>query len=316
MRMSIEKVKFLASKHSPEILLGVGITAVIGGVVLACQRSRRLDRMAEAYVDDVETIKSESDCIIFNCDVEPVDEEERNEMMKRDPNDPEVIKIEKEERRAIRRLKAEFALEYVRMYAAPVILIGGGLGLIIYGNRILNKRNAQLLAAYGALEETLKEYRSRVRERYGEKIENDIFTGRTYETITDEVVDENGKKKKVKTEVPGLTDSISTYADIFDVDTSTEYYKSFEMNRTFLRCQQNSANDKLRRDGFLFLNAVREMLGMHPTSTGAVCGWILPKDGEIPEGDDFVDFGMVEDSENGRILLNFNCQGLIYDKID
>jgi hypothetical protein len=90
----------------------------------------------------------------------------------------------------------------------------------------------------------------------------------------------------------------------------------------FLRQVQNYANDLLRMRGHVFLNEVFSELGLSHTRAGAVVGWRWNKD----SGDDYIDFGIwkgrgeeVKDFFNGRegaILLDFNVDGVIADKID
>lgn len=316
MKFSIEKVKFLLSKHSPEIWLGAGITVVIGGVVYACHKSRSLNDMCESYDCEKELIASERDETVREIIPDAVDPASVVPAdMDNDEDRNIVIAADKIAKRALLKLRAEFALEYVRMYAPAVVMMGTGFAMIIYGHQILNKRNLALVSAYATLEEAFNAYRDRVRQRYGDQIEDDIYTGKEYKTVTSTVEGEDGKKKKVKEEIPIVTDPVSQYARFFDEASTREWFKSFDTNHTFLMCQQNAANDKLRRDGFLLLNTVYEMLGLEPSPTGAICGWVLPEDGEPPEGDDYVDFGMIDDRENNRILLNFNCQGMMYDKI-
>jgi len=67
----------------------------------------------------------------------------------------------------------------------------------------------------------------------------------------------------------------------------------------------------------VFLNEVYDMLGIERSSAGQVVGWL--REGE---GDGHIDFGMFEavnrDFVNGwerSILLDFNVDGVIYDKI-
>lgn len=62
------------------------------------------------------------------------------------------------------------------------------------------------------------------------------------------------------------------------------------------------------------------MLGFEHSQAGSVVGWVISKD-----GDNFVDFGIYDySSEKARdfvngyersILLDFNVDGVIYDKI-
>ena len=89
----------------------------------------------------------------------------------------------------------------------------------------------------------------------------------------------------------------------------------------FLRRQQDAANDRLKSDGYLFLNDVYEMLGFPKTKAGQMVGWIY--DEKNPNGDNFVDFGIYDISKpanskfvNGyerSIILDFNVDGVILD---
>jgi hypothetical protein len=64
------------------------------------------------------------------------------------------------------------------------------------------------------------------------------------------------------------------------------------------------------------------MLGIDRSKAGSVVGWVITKEGT---GDNFIDFGVFDgdnprarDFVNGRegsILLDFNVDGVIYDKI-
>lgn len=100
---------------------------------------------------------------------------------------------------------------------------------------------------------------------------------------------------------------------IFD-ENSVCWSPTPEYNRVFLQCQQNYANDLLRARGHIFLNEIHDMLGVPRTGNGAVCGWI----------DNPVDFGIFNQdgikrdllTDDGVIHLEFNVDGVIYDKID
>ena len=91
----------------------------------------------------------------------------------------------------------------------------------------------------------------------------------------------------------------------------------------FLRARQNWFNDKLKADGYLFLNDVYDELGIPRTKPGQIVGWIYNENN--PVGDNYVDFGMYDvnyeparDFINGHecnILLDFNVDGPILDLI-
>ena len=110
----------------------------------------------------------------------------------------------------------------------------------------------------------------------------------------------------------------SPYARFFD-SCSSNWQKNAELNRNFLVCQQNWANDMLRARGHLFLSEVYDMLGIERSRESAIVGWILGN------GDDFVDFGVFDDDihagllfvngDEPSVILDFNVDGIIWDKI-
>ena len=91
----------------------------------------------------------------------------------------------------------------------------------------------------------------------------------------------------------------------------------------FLKHQMNHANELLKCRGHVFLNEVYDMIGIPRTKAGQIVGWIY--DEKNPVGDNFIDFGIFDETKqksidfvNGyerTILLDFNVDGVIYDKI-
>ena len=114
----------------------------------------------------------------------------------------------------------------------------------------------------------------------------------------------------------------SDYARFFDVG-NPNWEKDSEYNLMFLKRQQAYANDKLKANGYLFLNEVYDMLGIPKSKAGQVVGWIY--DPENGSGDNYVDFGIynvnreaARDFVNGyerTILLDFNVDGNIWEKM-
>ena len=111
----------------------------------------------------------------------------------------------------------------------------------------------------------------------------------------------------------------SVYARFFD-EYSPQWTAYPEQNLVFLKHTESMMNDMLLAKKHVFLNEVYDALGIERTSAGAVVGWVLNGD-----GDNFISFGMYDfDSERGRafingnehsILLDFNVDGVIFDKI-
>ena len=89
-----------------------------------------------------------------------------------------------------------------------------------------------------------------------------------------------------------------------------------------MRCHEQYATDKLRSQGYLFLNDVYKDLGFRPTREGAIVGWVLDPDSD--KSDTYVDFGVFESQRleaknfvNGyeaAVVLDFNVDGPILDR--
>lgn len=284
---SIGRTGLILKKYSPEILTGVGIATGVAAGVMAVKATLNVEPVLDnvkANLEKVEYIKANTE------DFDP-----------------------KYEANLKGRVYGKGVVELTKLYWPALSLGTASIACIIGAHGIMKKRNAALVVAYNALEKTFVEYRDRVSEKVGEDVEADIRLGFREE----EVVDEESGKKKVVTHVDPM--GVSQYARFFD-ELSQYWDKNAEYNLLFLRAQQQYANDRLQARGHLFLNEVYEALGIPHTQAGAVVGWVISKD-----GDNFVDFGIYDlENEKARefvngveraILLDFNVDGVIYDKI-
>ena len=136
--------------------------------------------------------------------------------------------------------------------------------------------------------------------------------------ITIEEYDEENELKGEKS-MDDSRESVSEYARFFD-ESCPAWNKSSEYNLMFLKLQQQYANDKLKKQGYLFLNEVYDLLGIPRSRAGAVVGWVYDKDNPI--GENSVDFDLFADRNhnfiNGyerKVLLDFNVDGCIFDKL-
>jgi hypothetical protein len=278
----------LAQKNSPGLLFGAGVVGMVGSTVLACRATLKMEELlweAKGKLHTAKTLKHQE-------------------------------YSDKDRSRDITLIHVQTGVKIVRLYS-PAIIVGGlSIAALTKSHNILNQRNAALTAAYAALEKGFKEYRERVVEKYGEEADRNL----RYGTQQVEVTDPETKKKKIVTRVSQNTPSI--YARFFD-PTSTSWSRDPEYNLIFLKCQQNYANDMLHARGHVFLNEVYDMLGIPRSKAGAVVGWILTPDGQT---DNFINFGVFDDKSEkardfvngyeGAILLDFNVDGIIYDRID
>jgi hypothetical protein len=202
----------------------------------------------------------------------------------------------------------------VKLYA-PTIIVGSlSVLALTKSHNILQNRVAGLTAAYAALESSYGRYRQNVVDKFGEGVDKELYedSGKV-----DRINPETGKKEKVDVVGEGHA---SPYAKLFDETTSKRWSHVPEQNQFFITCQQNYANDLLRAQGHVFLNEVYDLLGLERTKEGSVVGWVAEGD-----GDGYIDFGVFENNlftgkqfvtgNAGSVWLDFNVDGIIYDKI-
>lgn len=273
-------------KNSPHIFFTVGVVGAVGATILACRATLKLSDTLDEIQHDLDSVKEfkHSNTLAL----EPYQEEQSLDSL-------------------YVYLKASGRI--AKLYA-PAIIVGGVSIAFLTGSHVqLSRRNAALMAAYAALQQMFEEYRERVKADVGEEHEKDIYHG----TQTKVLTDEDGNERNIRTAGPL---GYSIYAKFFD-EVSPNWQKDPEFNRMYIQCQQKYANDLLRSRGHVFLNEVYDMLGIDRTTAGSVVGWVMNG-----EGDNYISFGVFE-MENAAfingyersILLDFNVDGIIYDKI-
>lgn len=295
------KLKLKLEKYAPDICIVGGIALVVVSAVYACKKTIDAHEILEEATQDLNDIKYNEDTAKGN---------------------PEFNAKEARHDRLV--VYRNAGIELAKCYGPSVVGGAVGIGLILKGNSIQNERNAALTSAYAGLLANYQAYRSMVKQEIGEDKERDIYAGMTRENI--EYVDEDGKTKKEKNAAVIHDDGSghSQYSRVFDA-TSSLWNPSPGRNFETLHLQQTFANNKLRADGYLFLNDVYQMLGFPRTSEGQIVGWVWDPDDE--NRDSHIDFGIfdkayksqiVRDFINGYepcIWLDFNVDGVIYDLI-
>ena len=315
MTRTFHKAGLQLKKHSPEILIVTGVIGTVASAVMACKATTKIDEVLGETKDKLSIIdQSAENGYVMN------------------PSTGEVVPYtEEDHKKDTTIVYGQTGLKFAKLYGPSVALGAISLTCILTSHNIMRKRNVALAAAYATEHLGFKEYRGRLIERFGKELDKELkynIKAKEVDAVkVDEngnpVVDENGEvqteKKTIHTAGPNYA---SDYARFFD-EYCNGWTRDAEYNLMFLRQQQNWANEKLKRDGYLFLNDVYEMLGIQKTKAGQIVGWVYDE-GNV-YGDNYVDFGIYDlyneqarDFVNGReksILLDFNVDGNILDMI-
>ena len=300
----INKVKFNVVKHSPEILMGIGIAGIVTSTVLACRSTLKVQEILDYKEKNMNNIKEVLD-------------EGREDYTEEDARKDKTI------------IMTTTAIRMMKLYIPSVIIGAGSIACLLQSHNVMRNRNAGLAAALAATTESFKQYRERVTAKYGDEVDKEMRYG-----IKKEKKEKDGKKTKEDIVVGCDEKELSGYARYFN-ESNINWTDDPQFNMMFLRQNQNWANDKLISQGYLYLNDVYDALGFPKTKAGQVVGWVYdPKNNE--RGDNYVDFGIYDlnvrgyrdemandtiaeerqDFINGyrnSILLDFNVDGNIWE---
>lgn len=136
----------------------------------------------------------------------------------------------------------------------PAAIIGVSTIACIFGANILNKRQqAALMSAYALLDKSYKEYRHKIVELYGDKVDEDVLAEIAKDKYDcEEFIDEDDGK------------------ELFFDQFSGRYFRStlFEVQQAEYR-----VNRALVMQDYAYLNDFYEWLGIEPVDYGYKFGW-------------------------------------------
>ena len=158
---SVKIAKIFVSKHSPEILVTVGLIGMGAAIVLVSSETVKAADILEDHKDRVEGLDKEV------C------------------NDKAEIKA----------ANKDTVIALAKTYWPGVLVFAGSTACILAGFGILRKRYAASVAAYTALNQAYELYRERIREKYGDEADDYGLYGVEYEEISVKN-EETGKKEK------------------------------------------------------------------------------------------------------------------------
>jgi hypothetical protein len=288
----------IAKKYSPEILLVVGLGSGITAGVMAVKASKNSDEIKEDHMDRIENI---------------------HEMIEDDANG-NIVYSKSQQRKDIFEAYMTTGVKYCKLYGPSITMAGISIASILASHGLMQKRYFGMATAFAALSNEYKEYQKRVIADVGEDKHLFYKYGFQEKEEISSTVDENGVTNITSKQVYSVDpNQWSIYAKFFD-ESNPNWVNDASMNRAFIQMIQNQCNDKLRAQGYLFLNDVYQALGMERTVIGQCVGWFY--DAKNPIGDNYVDFGIFNTNQKNRdfvngfeksILLDFNVDGNILD---
>lgn len=307
------KYGYKLKKASPTIMI---VGAAVGGVaatVLACKATIKAQDILAEHNAAVETIHMTKDQI------------EKGEIALGEGESY----TEKDFKNDITATYVQTGLKLAKVYAPAVSLGIASLGCMFGSHHIMSKRNATLTAAYIALDKAFEEYKGRVTDRFGNRVQEELEHNIKAVEVENKKTNDQGVEETIKEYKDVAMQHSSPYTCIFD-ETVDTWQPDNMLNRNYLFLMEQSANKRLRTQGHLFLNEVLGSIGTHggvsmKTPEGQIVGWIY--DPNDPSKQNHVDFGVTSyvegydptndfiDGYERSVILRFNCDGPIIDKI-
>lgn len=269
------RIGFWGRKHSPELLVAGGIISTAASVALAIYSTTKLDGVLKPYNKKIDNIKSDlkNDNKIQNHEIDV-----------------------KECKKELALTYGQAALKVSALYLPSTLFFISSVGCVLGSHKIMKTRNLALAAACSTLEQSYKAYRSRVKDKLGEEVEEKIYKD-IYKEDKDIVDPKTGQTKTKKVDTPHVKED-NDWNVIYDCGNTCWEHDAL-MNFDFLMLQQDYFNEKLKRQGYLFLHDIYKdlgyttaMLGEKKARASRILGWIY--DPTNPNRNCYISFGLTQ----------------------
>ena len=240
----------------------------------------------------------------------------RIEELKKQNDDTEAILNKRvsveDNKKEIRKIQRETFKGLVKTYALPVVFAGLSLTFMGSSYKVMRDRQIALGAAYITVENAFKSYRNRVKEKFGEDAEKEIYNDIREIKRTRRIENpETGEVEEIEETIKKAC-SGGGWELFFEADNPS-WSKNGRTNYETLMCAQNEANIRLRDQGYLFLYDVFNILRVPEVSinkdllaASRVVGWIWDPYNE--KRSSWVSFGISDEMGNpnevGKDLFN------------
>lgn len=281
------KVKFKAIDKAPELYFVAGVGFLIAMVPLTYKRSLKFQEVLKKHNQD---LKDQEDAANIADTI--------------DVKDEYPIADRKADRRSI---YINTAVETVKTWTP--VFICGSLSVLCFGKSfgILQGRYLAAASMAASLTKENRWLKSRIKEELGEEAYDKITGPKTEKQVDPET----GEFK----DVPANVDE-DEYSDLrwgfqrFFDESNTNWSKSSEGNKFFLRGKEKWADKMLKERGFLFINEVYEMLEFPEnewSDAGQIYGWKYykdPNEAKFHHAANYVSFGLLKETTQHRAFIN------------
>lgn len=305
----VSSTSWKIEKHTPEILLTVGLVSTVAAVVTAVKATPKATAIIAEHKQRME--------VVHTC----ADEGKSGDL----ETGTNVEYTKDDAKQDTVTVYVQTGVKLVKVFAPTAIFIGASIVSQVCGYKVLSKRLAEASAAYALLATKFKGYRQRVADRLGITEERNIYHDMKAQDVVRNGEDENGNPVMGDVETIFIAND-DDYSGIFsqyndDGILNPAWYADSEQNLTWLRMEQEYWNNvlKCRKGKPVTLNEVRDRLGLGKTQKGQAVGWVYAPDDPKHNGDNYIDFGLdpvIKAYRNGdeipdesSFVLDFNVDG-------
>ncbi len=240
----VQSLKGGLTKHSPEILTGIGVTGMLTAMVLAVKNTPKAlilleEKKREKRNEQLEQVKAES---------------EANETVNTEETEPAVA--------TLKLTPAEVVKTAWTCYIPAAVTAACSIACLIGASSVSSRRNAALATAYSLSESAMKTYQQKVVETIGEKKEAEV---------RDAVAEEKLKQNPVTSQEIILTEKGDALC--YDV-ISGRYFRS---DMETLKKAENDLNRRMRDEMYISLNEFYYEIGLPGVKDciGEDLGWSM-----------------------------------------
>ena len=165
-----------------------------------------------------------------------------------------------------------------KLYALPVLGLALGMGFMLEGQAILDQRLTAATAAATSIQTAFEEYRQRLIEDQGEEADLKYRTGAKEVVEKKTIVDEDGKKKKVKEKYLVMDPRAKGTGFARYITKDNPYWNDDPyMMDTMFELEQSYLNELLRINDQVIVQQVDDRFNIvhdEPVPENMVWGWI------------------------------------------